>query len=128
MDKDTINRVVRDFITAIESKDTSSFVNMMSPDGTFIFGNNPPVTGHPAITELIDQMHAALSSTQHEVVSVDLVNDNMILWRGNSVHTRKDGFEARFPHCNTLIMEGDKVKEYQVYVNVEFCAKVECPE
>mmetsp|Transcript_106 Transcript_106/g.240 ORF Transcript_106/g.240 Transcript_106/m.240 type:complete len:130 (-) Transcript_106:119-508(-) len=108
--------LVDELITHMTAKDAGKFVTLLTEDATFHVGNNPAIHGRDNIRKFCTTFFDRVSSMKHEVLSVENTPTS-ICWKGIDTYHRSDGSTERFPHCNVLLMEGGKVKEFLLYAN-----------
>jgi ketosteroid isomerase-like protein len=101
---------------AIDAKDAERFASFLAADGTFLFGNAPPVTGRPAIREAVAGFFASIRALSHEVQGV--AQESSHVWsRGVVTYVRHDGSSLTAPFCNYFEMGDGGVRHYQIYVD-----------
>lgn len=111
------NHWTKDIFAAIDAMDTDKFASFIVEDGTLTFGNNPSVTGRENIHAVIDGFFKAIAGISHDVQNVFDVDGHVIM-RGTSSYVRHDGSELTTPFCNVFKMEGDKIKTYDIYIDL----------
>ena len=107
----------RAVFTAVDRQDVASFTSFFSPAGGFTFGNNPTVKGPAAIGQYCTQFYAAVDGLSHETHNVWQVGDAIIV-PATVTYTRKDKTQVPLPCISVLRVEGDKIWDYRVYMDV----------
>ena len=111
------NHWTKDIFAAIDAMDTDKFASFIAEDGTLTFGNNPSVQGRENIHAVIDGFFKAIAGISHDVKNVFDVDGHVIM-RGTSSYVRHDGSRLTTPFCNVFKMEGDKIKTYDIYIDL----------
>ncbi|MES2765051.1 MAG: nuclear transport factor 2 family protein [Bacteroidota bacterium] len=111
------NHWTAELFNAIDTMNTDKFASFIAEDGTLTFGNNPSVTGRENIHAVIDGFFKAIAGISHKVQNV-LEADGHVIMRGTSTYTRHDGSRLTTPFCNVFKMEGDKIKTYDIYIDL----------
>jgi hypothetical protein len=88
---------------AIDASDAEGFVGYLTEDAVFCFGNAPPMRGRAAIEQGVRQFFATIGQSRHD---------------GLVTYTRLDGSEVTLPFADTLVLRGERVAEYFIYVDV----------
>jgi ketosteroid isomerase-like protein len=101
----------------IDAKDAAGFAGHLAVDGTFIYGNQPPVRGRAQIEQFVAGFFSAIRSLGHAVADVWHDGDTTIC-RGTVTYTRLDGSTLTIPFCNVLGYRGAEIVHYQVYIDV----------
>ncbi|HYF02861.1 MAG TPA: nuclear transport factor 2 family protein [Patescibacteria group bacterium] len=111
------NHWTKDIFAAIDAMDTDKFASFIAEDGQLTFGNNPTVHGRENIHAVIDGFFKAIAGISHDVQNVFDVDGHVIM-RGTSSYTRHDGSQLTTPFCNVFKMEGNKIKTYDIYIDL----------
>ena len=115
-------RYVAELFDAVDALDATAFAARFTEDGTFRFGNAPPVAGRRQIEEGVAGFFSTISGLKHEIVG---------LWSGaweggavTSVETtvtylRKDATVTdAIPATSTLRMRGDLIADFRVFADI----------
>ncbi len=100
----------------IDAGDAAGFVEFLTADAQFRFGNAPAVVGSAAIRAAVAGFFAAIASSRHELLGT---------WRGPATavcegkvtYTRHDGSVVSFPFVNVFEMRGEKIAAYRIYID-----------
>lgn len=111
------NHWTAELFNAIDTMNTDKFASFIAEDGTLTFGNNPSVTGRENIHAVIDGFFKAIAGISHNVENVFDAEGHVIM-RGTSSYVRHDGSRLTTPFCNIFKMEGDKIKTYDIYIDL----------
>ncbi len=101
----------------IDASDTDGWLEFLSSDARFCFGNSPPLAGREAIRDGVNAFLSALGSVKHEIAEVWNLSDAVIC-RGVVTYTLKDGSTLSIPFANVFKLKDDGlVREYQIYAD-----------
>lgn len=98
----------------MDAGDAAGFVEFLTPDAQFRFGNAPAITGTVAIRAAVSVFFAAIGSSRHELLGT---------WRGSMTavcegevtYTRHDGSVLRVPFVNVFDLCGERIACYRIY-------------
>jgi ketosteroid isomerase-like protein len=102
---------------AIDASDAEGFVGYLTEDAVFCFGNAPPMRGRAAIEQGVRQFFATIGQSRHRIARVWAAPEAVAL-DGLVTYTRLDGSEVTLPFADTLVLRGERVAEYFIYVDV----------
>lgn len=112
--------ILRDWIAAlfaaIDRQDADAFAEFVTEDARFAFGNLPAVEGRVAIRDFVAGFFSSIRALSHVVPDAWQAGDTMIC-RGEVSYTRHDGSVLTVPFANVFRMEGDKVRDYRIYMD-----------
>lgn len=101
---------------AIDTMSGAKFSEFFTPQGIFVFGNGPTVTGREAIATYVDQFFGMIAGIAHEVEDIWSVG-NAVISRFKVTYRRKQGDTMSFPGVNVWIMDGAKIADYRIYLD-----------
>jgi len=102
---------------AIDAADASGFCAYLTEDAVFRFGNAPPVQGRPAIERAVSQFFESIRRLPHQLVRF-WPAAHAVAVDGFVTYTRLDGTEITLPFADTLVLRGDRISEYYIYVDI----------
>lgn len=103
---------------AIDARDAAAFVELLTPDAQFRFGNAPTVTGSEAIGIAAGQFFAAIASCRHRLLRTLTGSDGAATaCEGIVTYTRHDGSAISVPFVNVFELRGDKIAAYRIYID-----------
>ena len=108
---------LRPLFGAIDAADARGFCAYLTDDALFRFGNAPPVQGRPAIEQAVSQFFASIRRSRHQVVRVWPAAGAVAL-EGFVTYTRLDGSEITLPFADTMVLRGDRLAEYCIYLDI----------
>jgi ketosteroid isomerase-like protein len=101
---------------AIDTSDVGAFAQFLAGDAVFTFGNQEPVRGRENVRNVVAGFFASIDGTRHDIAETWVQGESVII-RGAVTYTRKDRSTLTVPFANVLRMEGDLIKDYQIYVD-----------
>lgn len=111
---------LRDWIAtlfaAIDRQDAEAFAAFLAEDARLAFGNLPTVAGRAAIRDFVAGFFSSIRALVH-VVPDAWQADDAVICRGEVTYTRHDGSTLTVPFANVFRMEGDKVRDYRIYMD-----------
>jgi hypothetical protein len=113
---DLKNKILELFRT-IDLMDSYKFVSFLTDDARFFFGNAPAVTGRENIKEAVSQFFKSVKSLSHKNLNL-WINSDSVIYQGEVTYTRHDGSRLTLPFVNVFGMDGDKIKDYRIYIDI----------
>jgi ketosteroid isomerase-like protein len=101
---------------AIDSRDAAAFIEFLTPDAQFRFGNAAALIGHRAIGDGVAQFFAAIGSSRHELLE-SWSGEDSAGCEGRVTYTRHDGRVMGFPFANLFTLRGAKISSYRIYID-----------
>lgn len=112
--------ILRDWIdrlfSAIDRQDAEAFAGFVTEDARFVFGNLPAVEGRAAIRDFVAAFFGSIRAVSHAVPDAWQAGDAVVC-RGEVTYVRHDGNVLTVPFANVFRMEGDKVRDYRIYMD-----------
>ena len=108
---------VTSLFKSIDAKDTDAFLSHLDSDCIFRFGNFPEVKGTEAIRQAVSDFFGSIEALNH-IIANTWETKNHIICNGMVTYTRKDLKKTTVPFCNVFLMEGNKIKDYQIFIDV----------
>jgi ketosteroid isomerase-like protein len=101
---------------SIDSLDADKFIQFLTDDCTFRFGNQPEVNGKTATRDYVAAFFKMIGGSRHKVI--DFWNrEDSVVWQGEVVYTRLDGKQVNLNFVNILKMNGELIKNYLIYID-----------
>lgn len=101
---------------AVDSKDLSGFLDLLTDDHVLVFGNREPVYGKETAGRQVEQFWAMIGGLKHNIQSIREVGDTAFV-ESLIDYKRLDGRVVRVPCCDVFVMEGDKIRETRAYLD-----------
>ncbi len=108
---------ITELFGVIDSKDAAAFGNFLTPDGTFRFGNAPPVQGRNEITAAVHGFFSTIASLSHDLQDVWEFGDDVIC-RGEVTYGRHDGSSVTLPFADVFRMQDALISDYRIYMDI----------
>jgi len=112
-----MSRDVAAIFADIDTLDPDKFVAHLTPDVTFRFGNNDPVTGRAAVREGVAGFFTTISGMSHHILNVYESGETVIA-KIDVEYLRQDGKSVTVPNADILVFDGDLVRDWQIYIDV----------
>lgn len=101
---------------AIDARDTAGFLDFLTPDAQFRFGNAPTIVGAEAIGPAVEGFFKAIASCRHQLLAT-WNGTNTVACEGNVTYTRLDGAMVTVPFANVFELRGAKIAAYRIYID-----------
>ena len=101
----------------IDRMDPEGFVDFLTEDASFRFGNADPVIGRNNIREAVAGFFSMIKGLSHQIFNVWEI-ENAIICRGEVTYKRMDEKDVKVPFVNFFMMENTLIKEYQIYIDL----------
>ena len=103
--------------TAIDAKDTSSFLEYLTDDALFRFGSAPAVRGKEEIGAAVGGFFSSIKGSTHSLGNV-FENESAIACEGEVTYQRMDDSEVTLPFTNVFEVNGALVSNYKIYIDI----------
>ena len=110
-------RWVNQLFQSIDRKDSDAFLTFLAEDIFFRFGNAEPIHGKNNAGNVVKGFFESIKTLQHDISETWSV-DNTVICHGFVTYTRHDATTLTVPFANIFKMEGQKIKEYLIYVDI----------
>jgi ketosteroid isomerase-like protein len=112
-----MSRDVAPIFADIDAMDAGKFISHLTPGVRFRFANMDPAIGHAAVKEGVEGFWTTIDGLTHHILNVYEVGDTVIA-QIDVEYRRKDGKSVTVPNCDVLIFDGDKVRDWQIYIDL----------
>jgi ketosteroid isomerase-like protein len=112
-----MSRDIAAIFADIDTLDPDKFVAHLTPDVTFRFGNNDPVTGRAAVREGVAGFFTTISGMSHHILNVYESGETVIA-KIDVEYLRQDGKSVTVPNADILVFDGDLVRDWQIYIDL----------
>ena len=103
-------------LAVVDAGDAADFVDLLTPDAQFRFGNSPAIIGADAIRSVVAGFFAAIASSRHELL--DVWSDGATaVCEGVVTYTRHNSSSLSVPFANVFELKGDKIASYRIYID-----------
>lgn len=108
---------LHELFTAIDRMDASAFAQFITPNGSFRFGNFPPVVGREAIEETVRNFFQSIKGLRHQLSDVIREKDKVVI-TGQVTYTRHNQTTITVPFCNVFTLEDNLISQYDIYIDI----------
>ena len=99
---------------SIDARNADAFVEHLTDDARFVFGNAEAAVGKAAIAAMVRGFFSSIRACRHELTGSYRDGDTLVC-RGTVTYTRQDARVVQVPFCNVMSMRGRRVADYQIY-------------
>jgi limonene-1,2-epoxide hydrolase len=103
--------------STIDGADGAGFVEFLTADAQFRFGNAPSVQGSSAILAAVSGFFASIRTSQHQLLDSWSAPES-VGCEGEVTYTRHDGSVVSYPFANVFKLRGEKIASYRIYIDV----------
>jgi len=100
----------------IDSMDAAGFVDWLTEDCVFQYGNWPPAHGRDATREVVAQFFAGIKGLSHDLLDIWQVDDVTVCQLGVT-YRRLDGQSIALPAANILRYRDALIHDYRIYID-----------
>jgi len=108
---------LRELFETIDSMDAKGFVEYLCDDAVFRFSNRARVCGKDNIINSVEEFFSSIKGLKHRL-DTTLFEGSSVMCNGEVTYTRKDDSEITLPFANVMKLQGEKVKEYLIYIEI----------
>lgn len=108
---------VHDYFRSVDSMNMDAYLAFLSEDVRFRLGNNPPISGIPAVKDRLTTFWSQLKGLRHNIVNLWELDDVTIV-ESTVTYTRLDDREVTLPVATTMRRHGDKVSDIRIYIDL----------
>ena len=98
-------------------KSLDDYVSFFAEDALYRFGNYPPIRGRPAIRQAAANFRQRVRGVSHAVEGMWESGDTVVS-EMEITYTRLDGRQVTVPCCDVFRVNGDKIQEMRIFVDV----------
>ena len=113
---DTPTRI-RQLFQSIDAMDTDKFLTFLTDDAQFRFGNAPPAVGKKAVGQAVGGFFGTIKGISHRLINT-WTEAGSFVCQGEATYTRHDGSQVTLPFVNVFGMNGDRIKDYLIYIDI----------
>ena len=106
-----------DLFKTIDAKNLNGFLELLSPNASFRFGNAPTIQGHDAIGKTLGTFFDGIEALKHDLNRI-WTHETSIVCDGEVTYTRKDGSQLTVPFAMILGFRADLISECLTYIDV----------
>lgn len=113
----TTTRDVRAIFASIDRMDVDAFVEALSDDVVFTFGNNPPAVGHDQVREGVTGFFSTIAGLTHHIQDIWTVDDVSIAYI-DVEYVRQDGGHVTVPNADILRWRDGLVYDWRILIDL----------
>jgi len=102
---------------SIDSGNADDFVTYLTEDAVFRFGNQPDVTGKPAIRDYVAAFFSMIKASEQKVINYWTGNGSVV-WQGEVTYTRLDDKKVTVNFTNIFYISSNLIKDYLIYMDI----------
>lgn len=101
---------------SIDSMNADNFVEFLTDDCIFRFGNQPEVNGKSATRDYVAAFFKMIGGSRHKII--DFWNrEDSVVWQGEVLYTRLDGKQVTVNFVNVFHLKNNLIKDYLIYID-----------
>lgn len=114
---DTPSDVSARLYAAIDAKDPDRVGALMADEVRFRFGSAPEVTGRENVRQAARDFLSSLRAIRHRVLQ-EWIDGDTAIHQMDVTYTRDDEVQMTLPVVNILRLDGDRIRDYRIYVDL----------
>lgn len=107
---------IKSVFDSVDARDADKFVTFLTDDATFKFANAEAVAGKDNVKQAVAGFFGSINGLSHKILESFDQNGTIVI-RGEVTYTRQDKSELTVPFANFFKMDGEKIKDYIIYVD-----------
>ena len=114
----TPETTVRELFASVDARDVAASTGYVTDDIELRFGNNDPVIGRAAFEAMSKDFHASLKSIRHEILSLWVVDESVVITQMCVHYERLDGGQLSLPSANIFRLRDGRVADYRIFMDI----------
>lgn len=114
----TQETTVRELFASVDARDVAASSAYVTDDIELRFGNNDPVIGRAAFEAMSKDFHASLKSIRHEILSLWVVDESVVITQMCVHYERLDGGQLSLPSANIFRLRDGRVADYRIFMDI----------
>jgi len=114
---DAQQSMLKNLFTAIDARDTASFLQHLSDDASFRFGSAPAARGKDEIAAAVDAFFTSIAGLRHDV-SLSIGSGDDLICEGEVTYTRHDGSTITLPFADVFNLDAGRIRNYKIYMDI----------
>jgi hypothetical protein len=110
--------LIRRMFQAGETMRVQNFANFFGDKALYQFGNFPPAYGPQGIIDSSQSFLEKVKAINHHIKNMWQVSDGTIVCEMDVTYARRDGRICTLPCCDTIRIQGGKVQELCIYMDI----------
>ena len=112
-----MNAWIDQLFGSIDAMDSKAFALYLAEDARFKFGNADAVEGRKKIEQAVAGFFGTIGGLHHDVLNV-WEHPGVVVTELRVTYTRKDGRKVAVPCVNVFVMDGKKIKDYKIFIDI----------
>ena len=112
-----IKKSIPELFKSIDNKDMEGFLAFLDEDVFFRFGNMPGIQGRDNVRTAIQGFNDSIAGLYHEIDEI-FGEKEILACNGTVTYIRQDTSKMNVPFANVFKLKGDRIKEYNIYVDI----------
>lgn len=108
--------MISQIFACVDNQDPVKFVEYLTDDCSFRFGNQPVVVGRESIQEYVKQFFASIKGLSHDILTEWEILGGAAC-HGFVTYTRHDDSTVTIPFANIFKIKSAKVQEYLIFAD-----------
>jgi len=100
----------------VDAKDADAFAALLTENAVYRYGSEPAVQGKEPIRRYVSAFFGSLEALRHQVVDT-WEREGSVVCQGVVTYTKGDGRDVSVPFTKILRFEGDRIRDYLVYID-----------
>jgi ketosteroid isomerase-like protein len=109
---------IKRLFSSVDNIDTEAFLSFLEDDALFRFGNEQVVSGKEAICKTLEEFFASIKGLRHEILET-WFEAGTVICQGEVTYTRTDDSDIMIPFVNIFRMQGNRIREYLIYIDIK---------
>lgn len=101
----------------VDAMDADGFVDHLTDDVRFRFGNGPEAKGREKVREVVSGFFKSIKALRHDLLET-WIHSDVVICQGEVTYTRLDGSQITLPFIDLYRMKGDRIDQYLVYIDI----------
>lgn len=108
---------IPELFKSIDSKNMEGFLSFLDEGVFFRFGNMPGIQGRDNVETAIRGFYDSIAGLSHELDEI-FGEESILACNGTVTYTRLDTSKLSVPFATVFKLNGDRIKEYNIYVDI----------
>lgn len=108
---------IKKLFQSIDRRNVTEFLEFLSDDVHFRFGNAEPVKGKANVGSILEGFFKSIKAISHDIIETWEQN-SVVICHGIVTYTRHDDSTLSVPFANILKMNNALINDYLIYVDV----------
>lgn len=111
-----VSDLIKQVLVAVESNNVDEYITYFTPDAVYKIANTEPIIGQQGIREFALPIMQMFKTVSHDIKNIWELGDKVVC-EVEVAYTRNDDKVFKFPCVNIIRLQGDKIREYQAFID-----------